>query len=168
MSVSEVPEGFFDKAIVEEGVKTLEENIETARAAGLTPYWLGTQYSGPGGLLALPETDNLLVDAAKPTAELHYGLVVRTVTEEGEVLADTVVIRMAKGSESSRRRRCRVMPARSPSRARRSRCAASSGVLLTSLITPADLPCPTGDCPSDQCAGVHAVGVHDGRYRLPD
>jgi hypothetical protein len=147
VSVSEVPEGFFDKAVVEEGIKTLEENIEAARAAGLTPYWLGTQYSGPGGLLALPEPDNLLVDAAKPTAELHYGLVVRTVAEEGEVLADTVVVRMAKNLGDFTPPTVQALAGEIPESRKEITVRGGPAVFLTSLVTPSDLPCATGDCP---------------------
>ena len=60
--LANVPAGFFDRSIVDDLVQSVEENLQGVRDLGLTPYWLGETYVGPGGPMKVPDATALIVD----------------------------------------------------------------------------------------------------------
>ena len=147
VSASEVPEGFFDRAVVEDEVRTLSESVAEMKALGLPPYWLGDRLQGPGGLLALPEIDPLIVDPGKPAGEFHYSLIVPTSQSSSEPLTDTVIIRMAKDVSEFTPPVVEAYAGDVPEQRQSVTVRGGEGVLFSSLLTPSDLPCPEGNCP---------------------
>lgn len=143
-----VPEGFFDRSIVEDVVLELHEHIQAIREVGLVPYWLGEEYVGQNGVVQLPETDNFAVSEESQTAEINYSFITPISQTQGEALENAVVISLAHSIDA-------LLPPEVPEYAgeipeQRQEVTARGGpaVVLTSILTPSDLPCSTGDCPA--------------------
>lgn len=144
-----LPEGFFSRQIVEDAVLTLEDNLQVMREAGITPYWLGEQYQSERGVLVLGEVvDSVVVDPLRKEATFRYGLAVRTGEESANVIPESVIIRLAPREEAEfGQPNVPSFAGTLPETQSEIEIRGTTGTLYVSVLTPAELPCPQGDCP---------------------
>lgn len=148
LSVEDVPEGFFERAVVDGLVQTVEENIQKTKAIGLAPLWLGEFLDTERGLLVLPETDNFFVNTESQEAEIHYSLVLPVAQDAAEPIRDSVIIRLAHGIDNFQPPLLQEFAGDLPETIRDVPSALGQVRLIFSRLTPSDLPCPDGGCPA--------------------
>ena len=148
ISRDDVPEGFFDQAVVEAQVLTTEESLRQLGGLGLTPYWLGEGYESQLGQLALPPIDAVITDPTTNMAELHYALIVGDGGEDGAVpLLDAVILRLARDPNGFVPPTIPEFGGTLPEKESEVEVRGVTGTVFTSLLTPAHLGCDTGECP---------------------
>jgi hypothetical protein len=144
-----LPEGFFSRQIVEDAVLTLEDNLRTMRDVGITPYWLGEQYRSERGLLVLGEVvDSVIVDPVQKEATFRYGLALGTGDGSATVIPESVIIRLApRGEGEFGQPNVPSFAGTLPETRSEIEVRGTTGTLYVSVLTPAELPCPQGNCP---------------------
>lgn len=143
-----LPTDFFDQAVVSKQLQSPEENMEKVRALGLEPLWLGVYYEGPGGILQLPQDTGVFAVSAEDRAEIHYSLTVPISSTNAQNEADTVILRLAKDPSKFKPPTIPQFGGELPERQSSTSVNGGPAVLYSSVLTPADLPCPTGNCPT--------------------
>ena len=147
ISRDDLPEGFLDQSVVEDQVLTTEESIQRLGDLGLTAYWLNEVYEGSQlGRLALPPIDAVVTDPRTSTAELHYALIVSD-GSEAQPLRDAVILRLARDPNGFVQPRVPEFGGTLPEQEQEVEVRGVTGTLFTSLLTPFDLGCDTGECP---------------------
>ncbi len=148
ISRDDLPEGFFDQAVVEAQVLTTEESLRQLGNLGLTAYWLGEGYESQLGVLALPPIDAVITDPTTNMAELHYALIVGAGGEDGaSPLLDAVILRLARDPNGFVQPTIPEFGGTLPELETEVEVRGVTGTLLTSLLTPAHLGCGTDECP---------------------
>jgi hypothetical protein len=144
----DLPEGFFDQAVVEAQVLTTDESLQQLADLGLTAYWLDEIYESSLGRLELPPIDAVITDPTTNTAELRYALIVSTDSEGGAApLLDTVIVRLARDPNGFGPPTIPEFGGTLPEQAEDVEVRGVTGTLFTSVLTPFDLGCDTGECP---------------------
>lgn len=155
--IENVPEDFFSRSIVDEAVLTLDEHLQTIRDIGLTPYWFGEQYVGELGVLQLPENDNFFSSAESVTAEIHYSFITPVSPTSGEALENSVVIHLARTVDDLFPPNIPEFAGDIPEQRQATTVRGGEAVIASSLLTPSDLPCETGDCPVTRAHLYHRI-----------
>ncbi len=142
-----LPADFFSATVVEDQVVTLEENLTAIKSLGLDLLWLGKEYSAAQGKLVLPsEAEGVIVDPTTAEASFHYALVTSE-SGSGGLLNEAVIIRLGpKGTEFGQPS-IEEFAGRLPEGQSAVTVRGGPATLYTSILTPADLPCPGADCP---------------------
>lgn len=161
-----LPPDFFSPTIVEQQVITLEENLATIAAMGLDLLWLDKEFSDSHGTLRLPEgTEGVFVDSTKGEASFHYSLVTGGAGDT-RLLADSVVIKIGPPGTDFGQPAIQQFSGRLPEGGRTVTAAGQQAMLYTSILTPADLPCPAGDCPRTRTPLYHRLSLTIGSTGL--
>ncbi len=144
----DLPEGFFDQAVVELQLLTTEESVQNLGELGLTPYWLDEVYESQLGRLSLPLKDAVVTDPMTSTAELRYALII-SIGSDGSAapLLDTVIVRLARDPNGFVPPAIPEFAGDLPESDREVDVRGVTGTLYTSFLTPFDLGCDTGECP---------------------
>ncbi len=143
----DIPEGFFDQAVVDGQVLTTEESLRKLGDLGLTPYWLDEVYESQLGRLELPPIDAVVVDSTTNMAELHYALIVGAGGDGAQPLLDAVVVRLARDPNGFVQPIIPEFAGPLPEDTKDVEVRGVTGTLFTSFLTPFDLGCDTGECP---------------------
>ncbi|MCH7954018.1 MAG: hypothetical protein IIC25_09015 [Chloroflexi bacterium] len=147
ISRDDLPEGFLDQSVVEAQVLTTEESLGQLANLGLTVYWLNEVYESPQlGRLALPPIDAVVTDPTTNTAELHYALIVGD-GSEAQPLLDAVILRLARDPNGFVSPTIPEFAGTLPEQEQEVEVRGVTGTLFTSILTPFDLGCDTGECP---------------------
>lgn len=142
-----LPPDFFSATVVEDQVVTLEENLTTIKSLGLELLWLGKEYSGPQGRLALPsDTEGVIVDPTTAEASFHYALVTGG-QGSGGLLNETVIIKLGRAGTDFGQPSIQEFAGRLPEGQSVVTVRGGPATLYTSILTPSDLPCPSANCP---------------------
>lgn len=145
---STLPDGFFDKAVVDAAVKTNQNQMDAVRSIGLTPAWFGWYYDGkPYGELQLPPTVSVSIDDTETQAEIDYALVSPT-----SVAPSAVIIRMTADASTLTHPTIPQYAGDLPEREERVEIGGTTATLYTSILTVDALPCPSGGCPQSSAA----------------
>ena len=147
ISRDDLPEGFFEQAVVEAQVLTTEESLRRLADLGFTAYWLDEIYESQLGELALPPIDAVITDPTRDAAELHYALIVTDADGEAAPLLDAVIVRLARDPNGFTQPTIPEFGGTLPESEREVEVRGVSGTLFTSILTPFDLGCDTGECP---------------------
>jgi len=139
--------GFFDISNAEAQVKTLDETINGLRQLGLEPFWLGPQYEGERGKLALPgETAGFDFNANAGTASFSYGLIVSV--ESREIFAnDAVIVRLGPAGTDFGPPALDEFAGDLPEQRSEAMARGVPADSYVSFLSPADLGCPEPPCP---------------------
>jgi hypothetical protein len=146
--VANVPEGFFDRSIVEDVVLELDEQIQAIREIGLVPYWLGEEYIGTNGVVQLPESDNFTISEESGTASINYSFITPISQTQGEALENAVIVTLAQTVDALPPPEVPEFAGEIPEQRADVTARGAPAVVLASILTPSDLPCTTGDCPA--------------------
>ena len=148
ISRDDLPEGFFDQSVVEAQAPTTEESLLRLGDLGLTAYWLDKIYESELGRLELPPRDAVMTDPTTDAAALHYALIVRTDTAGGLApLLDSVIVRLARDPNGFVQPTFPEFAGTLPEQEQEVEVRGVTGTLLTSILSPFDLGCETGECP---------------------
>lgn len=154
-----LPSDFFSPGVVEQQVVTLKENLATIGAMGLDLLWLGEEFSDSHGTLRLPEgTEGVFVDSTKREASFHYSLATGG-TGDARLLEDSVVLKIGPPGTDFGQPSIQQFSGRLPEGARTVTAAGQQAILYTSILTPADLPCPAGNCPRTRVPLYHRLSL---------
>ena len=154
-----LPPDFFSPAIVEQQVVTLEENLATIGAMGLDLLWLGKEFFDSRGTLRLPEgIEGVFVDSTKREASFHYSLAAGGAGDR-RLLEDSVVLKIGPAGTDFGQPSIQQFSGRLPEGARTVTAAGQQAILYTSILTPADLPCPAGNCPGTRVPLYHRLSL---------
>ncbi len=158
-----LPADFFSATAVQEQVVTLEENLTAIKSLGLELLWLGKEYSGPRGKLALPsDTEGVIVDPTTAEASFHYALATGDSGSAG-LLSETVIIKLGpKGTEFGQPS-IQEFAGRLPEGQSAVTVHGVPATLYTSILTPADLPCPSASCPKARVPLYHRLAFTTGQ-----
>lgn len=162
LPTADVPEGFFSQDVVKNAVLTVEENLQKVRDLSLTPYWLGEEFIGEGGILRLPDNDNFFVDEGTQTAEIHYGYFAPISEQTGETLPDSVLVRLATDTSVFVPPEVPSFGGDIPEQRQEVTVRGGTGVVLGSLLTPSDLPCDSGSCPATRAPLYYRIVLQIG------
>ncbi|HUF54532.1 MAG TPA: hypothetical protein VMR52_12280 [Dehalococcoidia bacterium] len=144
---SDLPEDWFDAAVVEEQKLTIEENIALMRDIGITPYWLGENFESENGLLSLPPARAVIPDPGNQEGELRYALIVPTSETSAEPLLEAVVVRLGLNADGFGPPTIPEIGGALPEDSRDVVVRGQTVPLYTSLLSPADLGCGQAECP---------------------
>jgi hypothetical protein len=123
------------------------ETLAQIRELGVTPYWLGENYQSELGTLSLPPTDGAFTDPTTLQAELHYALIVTSAEGGTEPILDTVIVRLGLDATAFAPPLIPEIGGDLPEDPSEVTVRGVPGTLYTSILTPNELPCDTGDCP---------------------
>ena len=148
----DVADGFFDQSVVEAQVLSTEESLRQLGGLGLTAYWLDEVYESPQlGRLELPPIDAVVVDRTTSMAELHYALIIGSGTADGAApLLDSVILRLARDPNGFVQPAFPEFAGTLPESEQEVEVRGVTGTLFTSILTPYDLGCDTGECPETE------------------
>jgi hypothetical protein len=150
---SSLPADFFDASKVNSQVQTPAENLQKLRAIGLAPLWLGEQYAGSGGLLQLPPSNSVSATASTTSGDIHYSLIVPTSATNAQEETDAVIIRLAADASTFTAPTIPQFGGVLPEQMDTVTVNGRSATLYTSVLTPNDLPCASGQtCPASNAA----------------
>jgi hypothetical protein len=161
---SSLPADFFDPSMVSSQVKTPAERLQELRVIGLTPLWLGEQYAGSGGLLQLPASNSVTAAASTNSGDIHYSLIVPTSATNALEETDAVIVRLAADASTFTQPTVPQFGGILPERKETVTENGQAATLYTSILTPSDLPCASGQTcpPSDAplyCRLIFAAGT---------
>lgn len=144
-----LPAGFFDATVVEDQIITLDENIAKIKALGIDPYWLGKRYEGGLGAFRLPgETEGAIVDTTTGKASFHYQLEVPGSAGTGALIGESLVVNLGPAGTDFGQPVIQEFGGVLPEQPEQVTVRGQAATLYRSVLTPAELPCPTGAaCP---------------------
>lgn len=144
-----LPEDFFARKVVEDEVVTLEQNLQKVRDLGLTAYWLGKAFQGAVNLRFSDEAVAVIPDPEKGEASIHYALELGSAGGVNNLSDEAVVIKLAKADKAAfGPPAVQEFAGDLPERSQQVTARGQTGTLFISILTPGDLPCPTGSvCP---------------------
>ncbi len=146
----ELAADFFDAGIVEEQVITLDENIANIKALGIEPYWLGERYAGDRGAFRLPsDTEGVFVDTSTGEASFHYLLEVPGGAGTGALIGESLVVNLGPAGTDFGQPVIQEFGGVLPEVQGQVTVRGQTATLYRSVLTPSELPCPTGTaCPT--------------------
>jgi hypothetical protein len=153
ISRSSLSADFFDSSKVSSQVQTPAELLQKLRSIGLTPLWLGEHYAGSGGLLQLTVSNSVSAVVSTKSGDIHYTLILPTSATNAVRATDAVIVRLAADATTFTAPTIPQFGGVLPERKDKVTANGQPATLYTSILTPSDLPCPTGTtCPASGAA----------------
>ena len=138
-----LPDDFFSRAVVEDLVLSLADNLRAIESIGLDPLWVGELFQSPGGVIALPENNAILVGTTTQEASLHYSLLVPVSDTDVSDVPDSVIISLAGDPSLLSPPTFEQIGGTLPEQEDPLTWEGGEGTLYTSLLTPTDLCDPS-------------------------